>query len=661
MVGKNSDVPLLGYSNRLSARPGETIEFKVSCALETPVEAWLTRSICADPNPDSPGVVEEDAGAWFPRASFPARHQAFHPGSYAITEQEVAPQQSLHLTARIYPMLAKDAPQTVLNVGALTLFLDATGAAAVRLGDTVVSSDTPLSLRNWYALEAIYDAGTLTVRQTATEASRAHLNAERATNAAAVAQVNDVGGPIMIAARKKDGAPCDHFNGKIEAPSIIGEAGLIAAWDFSRDTPTTIVRDTGPCGVGRAPDQLPRPCDDQRVLGWDRDVLAPRAGSIRCDPFPRGRCLRLRMADRPRLHAARRHASGVYVMRIKSGAAEDAMPFYVCAPKGKPTAKLCVLIPTFTYTIYGNHARPDYAPDWQDRIAAWNAYPHNPAVHQHYGRSTYNFHPDGSGICHASHLRPLFNLRPGYLTFGTGEGSGLRHFQADSHLIAWLHAQGIDYDVITDRELHDEGVAAISGYSAVMTTSHPEYHTAETLDALQSYRDTGGNLLYLGGNGFYWRVAIHSENSGLIEIRRAEDGLRAWAAEAGEYYNAFDGAYGGLWRRSGRPPQKLTGVGFTAQGQFNGSYYRRKCYDTGYDWVFEGVESDVIGDFGLSGGGAAGYELDRYDQRLGSPENAVILASSEGHGDDFILVPEEQLTHITNWAGEPVSDCCVRT
>jgi N,N-dimethylformamidase len=34
----------------------------------------------------------------------------------------------------------------------------------------------------------------------------------------------------------------------------------------------------------------------------------------------------------------------------------------------------------------------------------------------------------------------------------------------------------------------------------------------------------------------------------------------------------------------------------------------------------------------------------------------VILASSEGHGDDFILVPEEQLTHITNWAGEPVRD-----
>ena len=108
----------------------------------------------------------------------------------------------------------------------------------------------------------------------------------------------------------------------------------------------------------------------------------------------------------------------------------------------------------------------------------------------------------------------------------------------------------------------------------------------------------------------------------------AEDGLRAWAAEPGEYYNAFDGTYGGLWRRSGRPPQMLAGVGFTAQGAFNGSYYRRKCHDPAYEWIFEGVEGDTIGDFGLSGGGAAGFELDRYDPRLGSPENAVILASS---------------------------------
>ena len=30
-----------------------------------------------------------------------------------------------------------------------------------------------------------------------------------------------------------------------------------------------------------------------------------------------------------------------------------------------------------------------------------------------------------------------------------------------------------------------------------------------------------------------------------------------------------------------------------------------------------------------------------------------MIASSEGHGDEFTLVPEERLTHITNWPGVP--------
>ena len=79
--------------------------------------------------------------------------------------------------------------------------------------------------------------------------------------------------------------------------------------------------------------------------------------------------------------------------------------------------------------------------------------------------------------------------------------------------------------------------------------------------------DNGGSLNYLGGNGFYWRIAIHKENKSLLEIRRPEGGIRAWASEPGEAYNAFDGTYGGLWRRNGRAPQELVGIGFTAHEQ----------------------------------------------------------------------------------------------
>ena len=50
---------------------------------------------------------------------------------------------------------------------------------------------------------------------------------------------------------------------------------------------------------------------------------------------------------------------------------------------------------------------------------------------------------------------------------------------------------------------------------------------------------------------------------GMMELRRSEGGIRAWAAEPGEYWHQTDGAYGGLWRRNRRPPQMLAGVGFS--------------------------------------------------------------------------------------------------
>ena len=54
-------------------------------------------------------------------------------------------------------------------------------------------------------------------------------------------------------------------------------------------------------------------------------------------------------------------------------------------------------------------------------------------------------------------------------------------------------------------------------------------------------------------------------------------------------------------------------------------------------------DDELIGDFGLIGRGAAGLELDRAGAELGTPPNAYILASSEGHTNAYWLVPEEFL------------------
>ncbi|MEM6662204.1 MAG: N,N-dimethylformamidase beta subunit family domain-containing protein [Pseudomonadota bacterium] len=643
-------IPILGYSDRLSVRPGEQVAFMVHSESAGPFTVRLTRSICADPNPAGMGIVEEPVDFDF-GPGFPSRRQAFNPGSYGIVPRSPPVSGQVTLSVTIWPTRPYAQEQVILSAGGVEIFITADSRLAARIGDAVLIGG-PILERHWYdiALTWYPATGTATLTQTGRDIWT------EATEASGVLPGTwDASAPVLFAATLRDSHADLHFNGKIQAPTILDGGSVAAAWDFAQGTMTTQVTDTGAHGlhgqlinfparamkgadwVGTemrwrdAPQQygaIHFHDDDIYDFGWETDFIwtVPE--------------------DLP---------TGIYIVRLTCGEHEDAIPVFVCPPKGQRHNDLAVLISTFTYTVYGNHERPDFNPAWLETIKNWNAYPWNAAEYPELGTSTYNHHSDGSGICHASARRPLLTIRPGYITYGYGTHSGLRHFQADSHLIAWLHDQGIGYDIITDQELHDEGVEVLKGYRCVTTGSHPEYHTPETLDALQQYRDGGGNFCYLGGNGFYWRVALHLQEPSMIEIRRSEGGIRAWAAEPGEYFNAFDGGYGGLWRRNGRPPQLLGGVGFSAQGQFEGSYYRRTqdSYADDLAWIFEGVDDEVIGDFGFSGYGAAGFELDRVDVRLGSPETVRILAQSEGHGGSFVLVHEEQLTHLTTVPLEP--------
>jgi hypothetical protein len=65
-------------------------------------------------------------------------------------------------------------------------------------------------------------------------------------------------------------------------------------------------------------------------------------------------------------------------------------------------------------------------------------------------------------------------------------------------------------------------------------------------------------------------------------------------------------------------------------------------------------ETDIIGDFGLVQGAASGDEIDRLDYSLGTPENAVIIASSKlagGHSDNYGLFNEEIMFPMVNTLG----------
>jgi N,N-dimethylformamidase len=161
--------------------------------------------------------------------------------------------------------------------------------------------------------------------------------------------------------------------------------------------------------------------------------------------------------------------------------------------------------------------------------------------------------------------------------------------------------------------------------------------------------------MYLGGNGFYWRIAFHPTRRGLIEVRRGVTGTRRWEGEAGEANLSFTGEPSALWRSNGRAPQRLVGVGFDAQVFDHSTFYRRlpDSFDARMEFAFQGIGSyERIGDFGLRLGGAAGLEIDRADQTLGSPPNVRVLATADRFGSGGLPTPEEFRTMHRGLTGE---------
>ncbi|CAI2936819.1 N,N-dimethylformamidase (plasmid) [Aminobacter niigataensis] len=443
---------------------------------------------------------------------------------------------------------------------------------------------------------------------------------------------------------------------------------MVGMWDFSanigRNAASTLVVDTGPCLLHGHCVNMPV----RAVPGhnWTSDYMsftqAPHEYSAihfhdeSVDDARWETSFALTIPDDLR--------SGIYAARIRvdgidSAEHEDYIPFFIRPPQGKPSAKIALVVPTFSYLAYANDNLSmnsvlcelliGRVPLLQPGDLLLNK-------QRGYGLGTYATYRDGWGVNISSYLRPILNMRPKFIHVLS---PSLWQMNADLHIIDWFDHMGYDLDVITDHDIEREGVELLKQYQVVLTGHHPEYASEQTMNAYHDYQMQGGRWLYLAANGFYWAVVPHPSNPALMEVRKGDNGSRAWTINPGEYCNAFDGKHGGLWRVRGRAMSKQLGVVFTSFGLTYSSYYRRspdsdlpEC-----SWIMEGVGKDEpIGNFGLIGDGAAGLELDRYDLELGTPHRAFLLAHSEGHNDIFVSVSEESTYHSRGYFSAGTGD-----
>jgi N,N-dimethylformamidase len=341
-------------------------------------------------------------------------------------------------------------------------------------------------------------------------------------------------------------------------------------------------------------------------------------------------------------------ASGCYAVKVavegEKAGTEYLIPFFVTAPRGKATAPVLVLIPSYSYVAYANSQVYQKAPEGQlsnGHLTVLEAmdFELNAGI-EDYGLSCYDEYADGKGVQHGTWKRPILSLQPGY----QHEFGAVWQYPADLHLVDWLGRQGIECDVATDHDLQEEGLALLKRYNVVLSGTHPEYYSPDMFDAWEDYLADGGRGMYLGGNGFYWVTTPHPEKPYLLEVRRGESGDAAWRSRPGETYHATTGEKGGIWRYRGRAPQKIWGTGYVSHTMAVSGYYVQMpdATDSRAAWLMEGIDpGETIGDFGVINEGAAGLEVDRIDVELGTPPNTLLLASSVDHGPNAMLVPEE--------------------
>jgi len=683
---------LYGYCDPWSVKAGETVSFMISAEGTETAEATLVRLVHGDENPDGPGFVEKEVVSDIP-PTLAVRRQFTQVGSYAVvddTAHHLAPSGDFTIYAFICPTRPGSSRQAILSKWDIMsgkgygIGINSSGRLEFWVGSGSeidhLQAEVPLRPRAWYFVAASFDATT---------------REARLVQIGVVNRYNSLLGPVVpidydsrIAETMRvvpaDPGPAIPFlwagaseendrrgrfigmlySGKIDRAGIANQVlapaaiealargalpppdAIRAHWDTSagyadRGIGDHIV-DIGPhglhaCGVNRPV---------RGMTGWNWNG---REDSYRLDPKQYGGiafhddaltdCL---WSPTVTLHIPETLKSGVYALRLRAGETEDHIPFFVRA--AEPRAPIAVLIPTFTYLAYANERLGFDAPIAQAITA------HTPIFTeadvdfyklQEFGLSTYDHHSDGAGCCYSSWRRPIVNLRPRHRAAATGVTWGL---PADLSLLWWLERAGFDYEIITDHDLHAEGVEAARPYRTVINCTHPEYYSERMMDATEDYLRGGGRVIYAGGNGYYWVSGLREGEPHCMEVRKLDNGSRAWQADPGEAYLVSTGERSGLWRSRGRAPQKIVGVGFTSEGMDESQPFERMpdSFHRRVAWIFEGIaEDEKIGAFGLGLGGAAGIEIDRYDLALGTPPHTLLLASSHGHSDNYPLVSEE--------------------
>jgi N,N-dimethylformamidase beta subunit-like, C-terminal len=251
-------------------------------------------------------------------------------------------------------------------------------------------------------------------------------------------------------------------------------------------------------------------------------------------------------------------ASGLYFARVAARDGRVGFAPFVVRPRRLGEHQVAVVLPTMTWQAYNLRGGGSWYASWRVRTVRL--------------------------------ARPFLNRGVPY---------NFRSY--DLPYLRWLARHGHQVDVLSDADLdRNTGDALARVYRLIVFPGHQEYVTRREYDAIERFRDDGGNLAFLSANNFFWETVRHGDS---IERTRQ-------------------------WRDAGRPEASLIGVAYRANddGTHRGPWIARGVESA--RWLFAGTGIETGKAFGWGG-----VEIDHTTAQ--SPPGVQILAEIPnvlGHG-----------------------------
>ena len=240
--------------------------------------------------------------------------------------------------------------------------------------------------------------------------------------------------------------------------------------------------------------------EDTKIVANDLMLGRPMATATRLGRTRVGQAVRLSIGDWP---------SGLYFARLTADAGRVGYAPFVLRPKRLGENRVAIVLPTQTWQAY-NFSDDDG--DGDDDT--WYA-----------------------GGSSARTGRPFEN-----------RGVPTHYKRYDQPFLRWLATTGRQVDYLAQADLNQlrGGRALAAAYDLIVFPGHHEYVTEREYNAVEQYRDLGGNLAFLSANNFFWKVTRRGDL--MTRIKQWRDLGRPESALIGvQYFGNDDGSHRSPW------------------------------------------------------------------------------------------------------------------